>query len=253
LDFNPFIFRSLGRMSTTTNLHPFPINTAEEVGDFEFGLNAYVKSKTGFDSLAHFSLVRVRQALLDDPDGGRLFAAIVDLRISLSLLEQHTIALSKLFNKSIPSEDEETLGLDHQSSFLLRMEIHDHANAFVLRFRSIWDKIMGILVLRLQPDRYDSFCQSKSKKSSFRKIFPSHPVVPVTFVDAAEKIIQSFDDRLRTPETHGTGTLRKVSFTWNELQGSPPMALLGYWNFLNEVVHTLAKVFDPGLREQEGP
>jgi hypothetical protein len=238
-------------MNVTTNLRTFEISTAEEVGAFESGINLYVKSKTGFDSLAHFSLVRVQQALLDDPDGGRLFAAIVDLRISLSLLEQHVLALGGLSNKSIPSADDEKVGWDHHSSFILRMEIHDHANAFVLRFRSIWDKIMGILVLRLQPDRYDSFCQSKSKKKSFRKIFPTHSVVPVAFVDAAEKIIQSFDDRHRTPEAHGTGTLRKVSFTWTELQSSSPMALLGYWNFLNDVVHTLAKVFDPGLREEK--
>ena len=71
--------------------------------------------------------------------------------------------------------------------------------------------------------------------------------MPAEFVSTAEQIIQSFDDRLRTPEIHGTGTLRKMSFTWSELEGSPPMALLGYWNFLNEVLHTLGKVFDPGL------
>ena len=139
-------------MKTTTHLVPFPLGTKAQVEGFEHYLHSYVKARTGFDSLSHFSLVRVHEALLEDTSGGRIFAAMVDLRISLALLEQHTIALGRLQNNSIPDGEVEAF-IDDEASFLARMEIHDHANAFVLRFRSIWDKITGILVLRFEPRR----------------------------------------------------------------------------------------------------
>jgi hypothetical protein len=182
-----------------------------------------------------------------------MFAALVDLRISLALIEQHVLALGKSYNASLPSDGAEPGSIDDAQSFLLRMNIHDHANAFVLRFRSIWDKIMGILVLRFEPSRYESFCSSKSKKASFRKIFAAHPFIPEDFVRTAESIIQSFDDGLRTSEAHGTGTLRKTSFTWIDHQQSPPMALLGYWNFLNEIAHTIGGIFDEAMRSERTP
>jgi hypothetical protein len=236
-------------MTTTTRLVPFPLGSTSDVETFERHLHTYVKARTGFDSLSHFSLARVHEALLKESSGSRVFAAMVDLRISLALLEQHTIALGRLLNRSIPDEENKALN-ESEASFLARMEIHDHANAFVLRFRSIWDKVMGVLVLRFEPSRYESFINAKSKRAAFRKILPAHPVIPADFVSAAEAIIRAFDDRLRTPESHGTGTLRKTSFTWSEIEASPPIALLGYWNFLNDVMHTLGKLFDPGLSDE---
>jgi hypothetical protein len=147
-------------MTTTTRLIPFPLRSTSDVETFERHLHTYVKARTGFDSLSHFSLARVHEALLKESSGSRVFAAMVDLRISLALLEQHTIALGRLLNRSIPDEEDIALN-ESEASFLARMEIHDHANAFVLRFRSIWDKVMGVLVLSLS--------QVATKASSMRK------------------------------------------------------------------------------------
>lgn len=70
------------------------------------------------------------------------------------------------------------------------------------------------------------------------------PVIPEAFVQRAEEIIHSFDDRLRTAEGHGAGVLRKSTFTWIDLHDSPPMTLFGYWNYFNEVAHLVGAVFD---------
>jgi hypothetical protein len=159
----------------------------------------------------------------------------------------HVIALGRSFNDCVPFTESPPAEVDEVRSFQIRMDIHDHSNAFVLRFRSIWDKVMGILVLRYEPDRYESFYTAKSKKAAFRKIFKSHQVIPEEFVQRAEEIIESFDNRLRTPEAHGTGILRKSSFTWLNLHDSPPLQLLGYWNFFNEVAHLVGAMFDEDI------
>lgn len=227
-----------------SNLAGFSLASLEDTEAFERHLKAYVKVRTGFDSLSHFSLRNAREALADDPDAGRIFAALIDLRISIALLETNAMALERAFNSSVPFSEPDSPTVSVERSFQLRMDVHDHSNAFVLRFRSVWDKIMGILILRFAPARYDWFCAAKSKKAAFRKVFQAHPVIPEDFVQRAEEIIQSFDDRLRTAEAHGAGVLRKSTFTWIDLHDSPPMTLFGYWNYFNEVAHLVGAVFD---------
>lgn len=232
-------------MSThASNLAAFSLASDEDTEAFERHLKTYVKHRTGFESLSHFSLRNARAALADDPEAGRMFAALVDLRISIALLETNAIALGRSFNDSVPFSEPGSPTVSEERSFQLRMDMHDHSNAFVLRFRSVWDKIMGVLVLRFEPARYDWFCAAKSKKAAFRKVFKAHPVIPQAFVQRAEEINQSFDDRLRTAEAHGAGVLRKSTFTWIDLHDSPPMTLLGYWNFFNEVAHLVGAMFD---------
>lgn len=109
---------------------------------------------------------------------------------------------------------------------------------------------MGVMVLRFASQDYERFASSKSKKAAFRKIMAQHPSIPGGFVFKAESLIQKFDDTHRTPEAHGTGTLRKSSFSWSVHSESPPIALLGYWNFVNEVAHVLGGVFDPQARQR---
>lgn len=237
-------------MVQLSSLTAFPITSCFEADEFERHLKIYMLKKTGFETVSHYSLSRVMQALQNDPEGGRIFAALVDIRISAALIEQHANALAKLFNLSLTLTETETSAAEESQSFEVRMDIHDHSNAFIFRFRSAWDKIMGLCVLRFEPKKYNTFCQSKSKKASFRKIFSSHAVIGDEFVKQTLLVVQSFDDRLRTPEAHGTGTLRKSTFTWKDLQESPPLQLLGYWNFLNDVLHLLAGLFDEHVRRE---
>lgn len=231
-------------------IEAFPLNSAGDIGRFERCLDDYVSVKTSGAGVAHFSLENAFVDLLSDPDGARIFAALTDIRISLALLFCDVHALGREVNKTMPDALEKLGPLAESQAFEIRMEMHRHANSFILRFRSLWDKFMGLLVLRFAPQEYERFASSKSKKAAFRKIMEQLAILPDDFVSTAEGFIQKFDDTHRTPEAHGTGTLRKSSFSWQTHADSPPMALLGYWNFLNAVAHVVGGIFDPYARKR---
>jgi hypothetical protein len=226
----------------------FPLSSPDEIAAFEAHLDEYVARFTSHQSFRHFSLVRCYECLQSDPNGSKIFASLVDIRIGLALLYCNSSVLSRLFNKTLPTTDNNTQVFSELEAFDLRMEMHSHANAYVLRLRSLWDKFMGILVLRLEPEKYEYFASAKRKKATFRKIFANSRVVPLEFVTQAEHVMQEFDDSFRTPEIHGTGSLRKSSFTWEDPFQSPANFLLGYWNFINLVAHVIGGAFDPIAR-----
>jgi hypothetical protein len=231
-------------------LQAFPLDTVDGIRRFERCLDEYVGAQTNGAGVAHFSLATAFGELQEDPLGGKLFAALTDVRISLALLCCDTIALGRNANRTMPQALPNAGELTESQAFEIRMEIHRHANSFILRFRSLWDKFMGLLVLRFAPQDYERFASSKSKKAAFRKIMAQHSILPDGFMGTAEGLIRKFDDSHRTPEAHGTGTLRKSSFSWGSHEESPPMALLGYWNFLNEVAHVIGGVFDSHARQR---
>jgi hypothetical protein len=231
-------------------LEAFRLDSADDIRRFERCLDQYVDAKTNGAAVAHFSLAEAFAGLQGDPDGARIFAALTDIRISLALLLCDSIALGRETNKTMPQALADAGNLTESQAFEIRMEIHAHANSFVLRLRSLWDKFMGLLVLRFASQEYERFAASKSKKAAFRKIMAQHSIMPDGFVSTVEALIQKFDDTHRTAEAHGTGTLRKSSFSWEAHTESPPMALLGYWNFVNEIAHIVGAVFDPKTRQR---
>lgn len=231
-------------------LDSFPLNSADDIQRFECCLDEYVDAKTNGFAVAHFSLVEAFAVLQGDPDGARIFAALTDIRISLALLMCDSFSLGREMNKTMPQVLAKAGQLPESQAFAIRMEIHAHANSFILRFRSLWDKFMGLLLLRFAPQDYQRFASSKSKKAAFRKIMAQHQIMPDGFVSTAEGLIQKFDDTHRTAEAHGTGTLRKSSLSWNDHTESPSVALLGYWNFLNDIAHIVGGVFDPQARQR---
>lgn len=232
------------------DLEAFTLGSADDICRFERCLDEYVNAKTKGAAVTHFSLVEAFAELQGDPDSGRIFAALTDIRISLALLLCDSIALGREMNKTMPQVLAKSGQLTESQTFEIRMDIHAHANSFILRFRSLWDKFMGLLVLRFAPQEYERFASSKSKKAAFRKIMSQHPIMPDGFVLTVEGLIQKFDDTHRTAEAHGTGSLRKSSFSWEAHTESPPMALLGYWNLVNEIAHIVGGVFDPQARQR---
>lgn len=232
-------------------LQAFPLETIEDVKRFERCLDEFVSARTRLPALRHFSLVAAMEALrANESNGGRLFAALADLRISFALLECDQVALGRLINRVIALE---TSGLDQsteQQAFDIRMEIQAHGNSFTLRCRSLWDKLMGILVLHFCPQDYDRFISSKSKKAAFRKIMANVSALPDGFIDSVERFMQGFDDRIRTGEAHGTGSLRKSSFTWARYEEGLALGLYHYWNFVNHVVLVVGALFDISAREK---
>ena len=231
-------------------LQAFPLDTVDDIQRFEHCLDEYVHAQTNGAAIVHFSLTTAFEELQEDPLGAKLFAALTDVRISLALLNCDSVALGRSLNRTMPQAMPSVGELMQSQAFELRMDIHRHANSFILRIRSLWDKFMGLLVLRFAPQDYERFASSKSKKAAFRKIMAQHSILSDGFAVTAEELIQKFDDSHRTPEAHGTGTLRKSSFTWGSHEESPPIALLGYWNFLNEIAHVIGGIFDSHVRQR---
>jgi hypothetical protein len=118
-------------------------------------------------------------------------------------------------------------------------------SSFVLRYRALWDKVLGLLVLLTAPRDYDRFASAKSRKKSFKRIVE-------TSVPALQPIVgllvelQRFDDHFRTAEAHGSGTLRKWTFSMHPLHQTPLVDLVGFWNLLNTLIGHLGTAFDLG-------
>lgn len=234
-----------------TQLQAFELSSVEDIDRFEKLLFAYVEREAA-EMPAFFTLVEAYKYLQDDPDGARLFTSLLDIQISIALLWCDVIVLGGQFNRTTPARMAERKSpFPEAEAFRLRMRMHQSANGFVFRFRSLWDKLMGLFVLRFVPERYDWFCSAKSKKAAFRKIMAAHDFLAPGLVETASQLVQGFDDLHRTAEAHGTGTLRKVSFSWTTAEDSPAVKLLGYWNFVCETAHAVGRMFNPSRRSQE--
>lgn len=222
----------------------FPLNTREDIVRFERCFLSYFENHGGY-AIQHISLLRTYDALQNTPDGGRIFSAILDISINLGLIWCDTAEMGRCINQVIQvdfadlSESEAT-----QKSFELRMKLHHYSNAYIFRYRSLWDKIMGLFVLVLAPTEYEKFCSANSKKRFFAKIARNGAMLSYEIVEQIQSAIQKFDDMFRTAEAHGTGFLRKSSFVWTELETMDQLKLIDYWNLLNQIAHIIGELFD---------
>ena len=85
------------------------------------------------------------------------------------------------------------------------------------------------------------FTLPRVRKKIFRRIairFWDH-----VSIDSLTEFLDKFDDSFRTAEAHGTGVLRKSSFTMETLDKNPQLDLLGYWNVINGFIAEVGKLF----------
>lgn len=223
----------------------FTLESREEVERFEALLGEYCQARTQM-ALSHISLVKAWDQLHQREDGGRVFTALLDLYLTLHLIEFDMSSVGGTWN-SLFSKGKLEGGsiLDSQSKFFGKMDIHRFATSYVLRYRAIWDKLMGFFILYFAPKEYDSFCKSKSKKKAFRNIASAVSALPNEFVTAILDRIEEFDNNFRTAEAHGTGIVRKWALTMEGMEDNPFIELFGHWNVLNAVCHTVGKLFEP--------
>ena len=218
------------------------LDTREDVERFENRLLEYLTQRVG-SGFGHLSLVDAFDVFQSREDRKRLFAAAFDMRLNYCLLalETHAIGVTwnQLFSKG---KNEGGSVLDTATKFSGKMDIFRASSSFVLRYRALWDKFMGFLVLLYVPEQYDAYCSAKSKQRTFKKIcdrsgrFPEHVATEIT------KIIGEFDDLFRTAEAHGTGALRKFSFTMDPMHENPQIEIIGYWNIANHFMSVLGDI-----------
>ncbi|MBD2095848.1 hypothetical protein H6F90_11880 [Trichocoleus sp. FACHB-591] len=214
----------------------FKLETREEVELFERRLNEYMISTVG-TSTWPISLVTAYDQMQGRNDLGHVFAALIDLYLSFILVSADSMKIAGIWNEiSSKGNLESGSALDSPEIFFGKMEVHRYSTSYVLRYRALWDKIMGFLVRLLAPDQYDKFFSAKSRKKEFKNIALKIQEIPDELVEQISVFVTLFDDSFRTAEAHGTGTLRKYSFLMEPVQENPQIQLLGYWNFVNEMV-----------------
>jgi hypothetical protein len=215
----------------------FRLKNREEVEKFDQFLINYYESKKTFRFHGYLNLTKWFDYCLSNKDyGGKIFISILDIKLNLIFLDfEMTQAINTWesnFNK-IPSKKISII--DNKNYFNPSLNILENYSNFVLRYRALWDKIMGLIILDFAPEKYDNFRRSKSRKKQFRKLIDSSYHSLAIDIDRLFELIESFDNDYRTPEAHGTGTLRKwilnpSNFTEFEIENPYYKLNLDYWN-----------------------
>ncbi len=221
----------------------FHLKDRKEVKTFQYMLDRYLHSKTKMEK-PYINLLDIYDALKGYKNEQQLFTMFLDLKINLVLLDVDIAQSGGIWNGLFTKGKLEGGSvLDSKIKFFGKMEIHRYNTSYIFRYRAIWDKLMGILILLYLPDDYKSFTNSKSKKRAFKRIAKKSPNFEDGFVDSLIDALTKFDNELRTPEAHKTGRLRKFSFTMNADHENPSFQLFGYANMLLDIIRKIDDVF----------
>ena len=210
---------------------------------------------------------------------GRLLWAVIDLELTYVSMMRDVHDAGGVWNVRFnPASPKPASVLDDPHAFAGKLDILHNMTSFALRCRAFWDKAMGILFLLYDDSNYQNFEGAKSRKSFFRKSASSWPSLSshllkslekVDVVDLADQpglpdlaisppysphvasnppfhehltqIIDTLDNKVRTAEAHGAGTLRKWSFAMLPLHESKDAWLINHWNIANGFTHALRR------------
>jgi hypothetical protein len=221
----------------------FTLKSREEVARFEELLDSYVVARAQF-SLKHISLTDAYDNLQGDLNGGRIFSALLDIQINFLLLYLDSNSVGATWNGYFSKgKFEGGSVLDSQAKFFGKMDIHRFNTAYVLRYRALWDKLMGLIVLMKAPNDYELFIGAKSRKKTFAKLAEKYKFAKPEFIAKLNDLLSRFDNTFRTSEAHGTGVLRKYSFTMESMAENPQIELIDFWNAMNGFLAEFGKQF----------
>lgn len=215
------------------------IKSVNDVEKIENLISVFLNRKTG-TNLPYINLKVAYEKLIPaENHGSRVFFALLDLKMNFVILQIDSFNSGAIWNsqKSIKTTENQSI-LDNPDLFLKRLEIHYHDSNFIPRYRAMWDKIMGILLLISSEERYKIYNSSKSKKKAFKKLSKEVHFLDHNFIDILEHI-QEFDDTFRTQEIHRFGTLRKFSFLDSPHDSSEYILLKNSWNVMIRMLSNL--------------
>lgn len=213
----------------------FRLRDCEETVRFERLLDEY-RQRRGLHPYRHLPLAQAHKVLFDHPEGGRLFVSLFDIQLSRTFLNEDLNAISDVLNRDIRERrsSDQSILVD-PDFFAERVDLHRACTNFVLRYRALWDKIMGVLILLLLSSKeYDKFCGEPSRLKKFGKIMRRTNALPEDECQKIEKCVTDFNNRFRTAEAHGSGILRKWSLVVQDGEDNPIEDLLWASNELDE-------------------
>jgi len=188
----------------------FSLRDRTEVEKFEELLYRYEAARTKL-ARKHISLAAAYDNLQERVDGGRIFTALLDIKLSVVLLRCDLFAVGHIWNENFSKGKLEGVSiLDSEEKFFGKVDMYRFNTSYFLRYRALWDKIMGILVLAFSPEDYERFADAKSKKKAFRKIATKTSNIPEQFVKAIEGLLTNFDNKFRTSRSTWNWGCKKI-------------------------------------------
>lgn len=156
----------------------------------------------------------------------RLFAAIVDLKITASFLfvDIHRVGIG-INEQSMVSNDDV---LNNQEYFDAKINLLHENIDMVIRCRALYDKLMGVIILLCAPTRYKDFIEAKSRKKLFKSIATSF--MKEEFVEDFVSEVSRLDECYRTAEVHQTGSMRTWVFLTDNPFNEKEMGIIACWN-----------------------
>jgi len=221
----------------------FQLKNRDDIEKFEERMNEY-SDTVPLGLVNHFLLLKAYDFISYREDRNRIIASLVDIKINVAFLSQDLTSIGADANELISLAKANNLqphALDSKDTFIQRINFHRHISNFVTRYRALWDKIMGFFILFFLPCEYEHFIKAKSKKKKFKQVTSSIAFFPNDYVISLDKLLEDFDNKYRTSEIHGTGTLRKVTFLNHAHIHSQ---MINYWSILNDHLHLIGSIFN---------
>lgn len=209
----------------------FTLHNREEVFSFETMLNKHVETETHlpFHSLNLIQAFDYCMSLSNN--GGKLFAAILDLKITIAFLFIDAIKYAPDFNAQNRKDGSNIL--EDDALFNKKIKMLHHNIDLAIRYRAFYEKLMGIVIMLRTPLQYEYFIDKDRKKSTkvkFKEITVGY--VEDTFVFALIEQATYLDEKYRTPEVHKTGSMRTWVLTSQDLFLDRQLNLMNYFNWV---------------------
>lgn len=221
----------------------FSLKNKEEVVRFAKLIQGYVEEETHLP-FHWIDLSRwFDKCMTKEENGGRLFSAILDLKITFAFVfvDYHrTLPGLKLLNSKESPNILTDANIFKEKIALL----HDNID-MAIRFRTFYDKFMGVLVLLLCPNKYKKLGSSGSRKSDFRKLLDGH--LDSKSLDIIFKTISWLDEKYRTAEVHQTGRMRKWVLGGRDCFVDNAVELGGFFNSILSLSDWLDKLLEEDL------
>lgn len=206
----------------------FVLHNREEVTSFETMLNKHVETETHlpFRSL---NLTRAFDYCMSlKEDGLKLFAALLDLKITIAFLFIDGIKYAPDFN-ALNRKDRANI-LEDEALFNKKMKMLHHNIDLAIRYRAFYDKFMGVTVMLLNPSKYEVYNNARSRK----KVFPNlvKGLLDDESISTLIEQVTYLDENYRTPEVHQTGSMRTWVLTSQDLFLDKQLNLINYFNWV---------------------
>ena len=221
----------------------------DDFANYDTFLRRYVEERASV-GLGAPALRDAHDHLRSRPDLNRLMTALFDLVLEMACLACDFFSPEGLhFAITSARSRQKTSPKRSYEDFCNKMSLYRNVNAFVLRYRAQWDKVLGFLVLLYFPDQYEGFVSANSRRKRFIKLAASSPILQKEIIPLVENQVAKFEGSFRTPEAHGAGVLRKWLFSGDSIWDTPTLDLVAYWNALAMVMQSL----DTHIRDAPKP